>query len=260
MKAAFGPGTTFPNYQVESLLGRGGMGIVYLARDLSLERPVALKLIAPELAQDEQFRARFLREPKLAASLDHPNVIPIYEAGEHDGQLYLAMRYVEGSDLRTLLDSRGQAEPGADAGDPRPGRRRARCGPPTGAGPPRREARERAPRRGRPRLPHRLRHHQAARRRLDRHRPARRDARLPGARADPRRAGRRPNRLLRARLRAVRVPGRASRRSGATPRRRRCGRTCRTSRPRCAATRGSTRCWARRWRRTGRTVTRDAAS
>jgi serine/threonine protein kinase len=77
MKAAFSPGTTFANYRVESLIGRGGMGVVYRARDLSLERPVALKLIAPELAQDAQFRARFLREPKLAASLDHPNVIPI---------------------------------------------------------------------------------------------------------------------------------------------------------------------------------------
>jgi ABC-type branched-subunit amino acid transport system substrate-binding protein/predicted Ser/Thr protein kinase len=111
MKAAFGPGTTFSNYQVESLLGRGGMGVVYLARDLSLERPVALKLIAPELAQDEEFRARFLREPKLAASLDHPNVIPIYEAGEHDGQLYLVMRYVEGSDLRTLLERESKLSP-----------------------------------------------------------------------------------------------------------------------------------------------------
>jgi len=111
MKAAFGPGTTFSNYKVESLLGRGGMGVVYLARDLSLERRVALKLIAPELAQDEEFRARFLREPKLAASLDHPNVIPIYEAGEHDGQLYLAMRYVEGSDLRTLLKRESKLSP-----------------------------------------------------------------------------------------------------------------------------------------------------
>jgi ABC-type branched-subunit amino acid transport system substrate-binding protein/streptogramin lyase len=111
MKAAFGPGTTFSNYRVDSLLGRGGMGVVYLARDLSLDRPVALKLIAPELADDEQFRARFLREPKLAASLDHPNVIPIYEAGEHDGQLYLAMRFVEGSDLRTLLERDGKLSP-----------------------------------------------------------------------------------------------------------------------------------------------------
>jgi ABC-type branched-subunit amino acid transport system substrate-binding protein/predicted Ser/Thr protein kinase len=111
MKAAFTPGTTFANYRVESLLGRGGMGVVYLARDLSLDRRVALKLIAPELADDDQFRARFLREPKLAASLDHPNVIPIYEAGEHEGQLYLAMRFVEGSDLRTLLDRDGKLSP-----------------------------------------------------------------------------------------------------------------------------------------------------
>ncbi len=108
MKAAFTPGTTFANYRVESLIGRGGMGVVYRATDLSLERPVALKLIAPELAQDEQFRTRFLREPRLAASLDHPNVIPIYEAGEHEGQLYLAMRYVEGTDLKTALQRDGK--------------------------------------------------------------------------------------------------------------------------------------------------------
>ena len=111
MKAAFSPGTTVSNYRVESLLGRGGMGVVYLARDLSLERPVALKLIAPELVQDKQFRTRFLREPKLAASLDHPNVIPIYEAGELDGQLYLAMRYVKGSDLRAALERDGKLSP-----------------------------------------------------------------------------------------------------------------------------------------------------
>jgi ABC-type branched-subunit amino acid transport system substrate-binding protein/DNA-binding beta-propeller fold protein YncE len=108
MKAAFTRGTTFAGYRIEDLVGRGGMGVVYRATDLSLERPVALKLIAPELADDERFRSRFLREPRLAASLDHPNVIPIYEAGEHDGQLYLAMRFVEGSDLRTLLDAEGK--------------------------------------------------------------------------------------------------------------------------------------------------------
>ena len=111
MKAAFTPGTTFAGYRVESLVGRGGMGVVYRAIDLSLERPVALKLIAPELAEDEPFRARFLREPRLAASLDHPNVIPIYEAGEHDGQLYLAMRFVEGDDLRSVLDREGKLSP-----------------------------------------------------------------------------------------------------------------------------------------------------
>jgi ABC-type branched-subunit amino acid transport system substrate-binding protein len=111
MKAALTPGTTFAGYRVEDLVGRGGMGVVYRATDSSLERPVALKLIAPELAGDERFRSRFLREPRLAASLDHPNVIPIYEAGEHDGQLYLAMRFVEGSDLRTLLDGEGKLAP-----------------------------------------------------------------------------------------------------------------------------------------------------
>ena len=111
MTAAFTPGKTFANYRVESLLGRGGMGVVYLAHDPSLERPVALKLIAPEMVQDEEFRARFLREPKLAASLDHPNVIPIYEAGEHDGQLYLAMRYVKGTDLRAALERDGKLTP-----------------------------------------------------------------------------------------------------------------------------------------------------
>jgi ABC-type branched-subunit amino acid transport system substrate-binding protein/predicted Ser/Thr protein kinase len=111
MKTAFTSGTTFASYRVESLLGRGGMGVVYLALDPSLERPVALKLIAPELVQNPDFRQRFLREPKLAASLDHPNVIPIYEAGEHEGQLYLAMRYVKGTDLRAALEREGKLTP-----------------------------------------------------------------------------------------------------------------------------------------------------
>jgi DNA-binding beta-propeller fold protein YncE len=111
MKAAFNPGTIFAGYRVDSLVGRGGMGVVYRATDLSLQRPVALKLIAPELAEDERFRVRFLRESRLAASLDHPSVVPIHEAGEHDGQLYLAMRYVEGSDLKTLLEREGKLSP-----------------------------------------------------------------------------------------------------------------------------------------------------
>ena len=111
MNANIGPGSTFAGYRVESLVSRGGMGIVYRATDLSLERPVALKLVAPELAEDERFRARFLKEPRLAAALDHPNVVPIYEAGERDGHLYLAMRYVEGSDLRTILEREGKLPP-----------------------------------------------------------------------------------------------------------------------------------------------------
>jgi ABC-type branched-subunit amino acid transport system substrate-binding protein/predicted Ser/Thr protein kinase len=111
MSATFSPGTAFAGYRVESLVGRGGMGVVYRATDLSLERPVALKLVAPELAGNEHFRARFLREPRLAASLDHPNVIPIYEAGERDGRLFLAMRFVEGSDLKSVIEREGKLPP-----------------------------------------------------------------------------------------------------------------------------------------------------
>ena len=87
------------------------MGLVYRAYDLRLKRRVALKFVAPELALDERFRSRFLRESELAASLDHPNVVPIYDAGEANGRLYLAMRYVEGTDLRALLHDSGTLEP-----------------------------------------------------------------------------------------------------------------------------------------------------
>ena len=81
------------------------MGVVYLATDGGLDRRVALKLLSPEYADDEAFRARFLRESKLAASIDHPNIIPIYEAGQIDGTFFLAMRYVEGIDLQERLVS-----------------------------------------------------------------------------------------------------------------------------------------------------------
>ena len=111
MTVTIEPGSTFAGYRIESLIGRGGMGVVYKATDFSLDRPVALKLVAPELAEDERFRSRFLREPRLAASLDHPNVIPIYEAGEHEGRLYLVMRFVEGSDLKSLLEREGKLPP-----------------------------------------------------------------------------------------------------------------------------------------------------
>ena len=111
MTVALPAGTIFAGYAIESLVARGGMGVVYRASDPSLNRSVALKLIAPELAEDEQFRRRFLRESELAASLDHPNVVPIYAAGEHDGTLYLAMRFVDGRDLRTLLQRDGALAP-----------------------------------------------------------------------------------------------------------------------------------------------------
>ena len=96
-------GSELAGYRVEALVGRGGMGVVYRAYDLALERPVALKILAPELAEDERFRERFLRESRLAASIDHPNIIPVYDAGEVAGELYIAMRYVDGSDLKNLL-------------------------------------------------------------------------------------------------------------------------------------------------------------
>jgi len=99
-------GTRFADYRIEAEVGRGGMGVVYRAIDTRLDRPVALKLIAPELAEDPRFRERFLRESRLAAAIDHGNVLPIYEAGEHDGQLFLAMRFVLGTDLKVLLRER----------------------------------------------------------------------------------------------------------------------------------------------------------
>jgi hypothetical protein len=96
-------GGELAGYRIESLIGRGGMAFVYRAVDQRLGRTVALKVLAPELAGDAEFRRRFLRESRLAASLDHPNIIPIYDAGEADGMLYIAMRYVDGSDLKAVL-------------------------------------------------------------------------------------------------------------------------------------------------------------
>ena len=110
-RSAPGVGETFGGYTIESLLGRGGMGAVYLATHERLARQVALKVISPELAHDQDFRARFLRESQLAASLDHPNVIPIYDTDEVDGILFLAMRYVRGSSLQALLRLRGLLSP-----------------------------------------------------------------------------------------------------------------------------------------------------
>lgn len=97
------PGTRIGGYRIRSVLGRGGMGVVYLAEHEGLKRNVALKVLAAQFATDPKFRERFVRESQLAASLEHPHVIPIYEAGEADGILFIAMRYVEGVDLRKLL-------------------------------------------------------------------------------------------------------------------------------------------------------------
>jgi len=104
-------GSTLAGYRIESLIARGGMGVVYRATQLALERPVALKVIAAELAGKQGFRERFLRESRLAASLDHPSVVPVYDAREEDGELIVAMRLVEGGDLRKLIDREGPLQP-----------------------------------------------------------------------------------------------------------------------------------------------------
>jgi tetratricopeptide (TPR) repeat protein len=104
-------GTILAGYRVDGIAGKGGMGVVYRATDLTLDRPVAIKLVAPALAEDPLFRQRFETESRLAASLDHPNVVPIYHAGEESGVLFQVMRYVAGSDLRTVIARDGPIEP-----------------------------------------------------------------------------------------------------------------------------------------------------
>jgi serine/threonine protein kinase len=98
-------------YRILQLIGRGGMGLVYLAEHSRLGRKVALKVLPPEYAEDEGFRDRFDREARLAASLDHPNIVPVYDAGEHDGRLWIAMRFVQGTDLHTVLAKQGGLHP-----------------------------------------------------------------------------------------------------------------------------------------------------
>ena len=100
-------GDEFGPYRIESVLGRGGMGTVYLATHERLERRVAVKVIAPDPRRRPGLRARFLRESRLAASLDHPHVIPIYDADEVEGVLFLAMRYVDGPSLQELIREQG---------------------------------------------------------------------------------------------------------------------------------------------------------
>ncbi|HEX6026552.1 MAG TPA: serine/threonine-protein kinase, partial [Solirubrobacter sp.] len=105
------PGTVLAGYRIETLVGRGGMGVVYRAVQLDLERVVAVKVIAPELLDDDDVRARFLTEARAAARVDHPNVIPVHAAGEEDGIAYITMRYVAGDDLRSLVRYGGPFDP-----------------------------------------------------------------------------------------------------------------------------------------------------
>jgi serine/threonine protein kinase len=109
-------GTVLGGYRIEAMAGRGGMGIVYRARQLSLGRTVALKVIDPLVRGDSGFRERFERESVLAPSLDHPNVVTIYEAGEDHGRLFASMRFVPGTDLGALLAAEGRLDPEPAAG------------------------------------------------------------------------------------------------------------------------------------------------
>src|SRR6266511_5904320 len=204
-------GTQLGGYRIDGVVGRGGMGVVYRATEVALDRPVALKLIAPELAHDEGFRERFLRESRLAAALDHPGILPVYAAGEADGKLYLATRFVDGIDLRELVERAG----------PLPAERALTLVGQVADALDEAHARNLVHRDVKPGnvLVDASDHcylcdfglTQAARgRRDDGNRRPGRLPRLPRSRADPARRGRRAGRRIRARVRALRVPrGRA---------------------------------------------------
>jgi serine/threonine-protein kinase len=104
-------GTTIAGYRLESRIGRGGMGVVYRAHHINLERRAAVKIIAPDLAESSGFRERFTREARIAAGLQHPNIVTVYDAGEVDGTLYLAMQLVDGADLAAMLRAEGRLRP-----------------------------------------------------------------------------------------------------------------------------------------------------
>ena len=104
-------GSDFAGHRIDAVVGRGAQGVVFRATDHILHRPVALKVIAPEVAGNPTFRARFERECQLAASIDHPNVVEVFHAGEEEGLLYVTMRYVDGTDLRRLLETEGRLDP-----------------------------------------------------------------------------------------------------------------------------------------------------
>ena len=104
-----GVGSRLAGYRLDEQIGRGGMAVVYRAYDTRLERPVAIKVLTPELAEDEAFRQRFIRESRTAAAVDHPNIIPIFEAGEAGGVLFIAMRFVQGPNVQALVETTGPA-------------------------------------------------------------------------------------------------------------------------------------------------------
>ena len=109
------PGSTIAGYEVESVVGSGGIGILYRARQVGLDRPVALKLVEPDVAREPVVRERLRREARTVAALDHPNIVPLYEAGEEDGTVYIVTRWVDGTELGTLIEQEGPLEPGRAA-------------------------------------------------------------------------------------------------------------------------------------------------
>jgi branched-chain amino acid transport system substrate-binding protein len=113
--AGFGPGSVLAGYRLEAQVGAGGFAVVFRAHDERLGRPVALKILAPGLAADPGFRRRFIAESRAAATVDDPHIIPVYEAGEADGVLFIAMRFIAGGDLRGVLDREGPLPPGRAA-------------------------------------------------------------------------------------------------------------------------------------------------
>ena len=132
----FTAGSQIAGYRLEEQIGSGGMAVVFRAYDARLDRHVALKILAPGLARDDAFRQRFIRESRAAAAVDDPHIIPVFEAGEASGVLFIAMRFVRGGDVRTLLDQEGPLPPARGCRDHLPGgigtgfRARARPGAP----------------------------------------------------------------------------------------------------------------------------------
>ena len=129
-------------YRLEAQVGAGGMAVVFRARDERLGRLVALKILTPALASDPAFRRRFIAESRAAAAVDDPHIIPVYEAGEADGALFIAMRFVLGGDLRGVLEREGALPPGRAAGFISPVASALDAAHARGAGAPRRQAGE----------------------------------------------------------------------------------------------------------------------
>jgi CheY-like chemotaxis protein/tRNA A-37 threonylcarbamoyl transferase component Bud32 len=104
-------GTEIAGYRIEERIGRGGMGVVYRAQHMNLQRRAAIKIIAPEFADTKGFRSRFIREARIAAALQHPNIVTVYDAGQSGQTLYIAMQFIRGSDLAAILNEEGRLRP-----------------------------------------------------------------------------------------------------------------------------------------------------